>query len=57
MPDGIERFRTYFQRRRHPAFVDVPNVSRWTGLVPYATPFEVSVESIEDIIVFVHTLK
>ena len=57
MPDGVERFRTFFERRPHPAFVSVTNVPRWTSLLPYATPFEVSEESIEDIIAFVHTLK
>tara|TARA_Y100001960_G_scaffold330665_1_gene425316 strand:+ start:1493 stop:1846 length:354 start_codon:yes stop_codon:yes gene_type:complete len=56
-PNGIERFRTFFARRPHPAFVSVPNVPRWTNLLPYATPFEVSVEGIEDIIAFVQTLK
>ncbi len=55
--DGEDLLRTFYQRRPHPVFVRVPGVARWTKLPPYATPFKVTPEQIEDIIVFVRTLK
>ena len=57
MADGIERFRTFYDRRPHPAFVSVPGVPRWTDLPPYAMPFEVTPENIDDLINFVRKLK
>lgn len=55
--DFEDLLRTFYQRRPHPVFVRVPGVPRWTNLPPYATPFEVTFEQIEDIIAFVRTLK
>ena len=55
--DFVERLRTFYERRPHPAFVRVPGVPRWSKLPPYATPFEVTPAQIEDIIAFVTTLK
>ena len=57
MRDGMDRFATFFERRPHPAFVTVPGVARWTKLEPYALPFEVTAESIADLLAFVETLK
>ena len=57
MADGIERFRTFYERRPHPAFVSVPGVPRWTDLPPYAMPFEVTPENINDLVNFVRKLK
>ena len=57
MKDGTERFRNFYERRPHPAFITVPNVPRWTKLAPYATPFEVTSENIEDVLAFVRTLE
>ena len=57
MADGIERFRTFYERRPHPAFVSVPGVPRWTDLPPYALPFEVTPKNIDDLINFVQRLK
>ena len=57
MADGFERFRTFFERRPHPAFVSVPGVPRWTDLPPYAKPFEVTPENIDDLISFVRKLE
>lgn len=57
MEDGMERFRTFFARRPHPAFVTVPGVEKPTDLEPYATPFEVTPENIEDVAAFAATLK
>ena len=55
--DFEDRLRTFYQRRPHPVFVRVPGVPRWTNLPPYARPFEVTPEQIEDIVAFVRTLK
>lgn len=55
--DFEDRLRTFYQRRPHPVFVRVPGVARWTNLPPYATPFEVTLDQIEDIVAFVRTLK
>jgi mono/diheme cytochrome c family protein len=57
MKDGMERFSTFFERRPHPAFVTVPGVERWTKLAPYAIPFEVTAETITDLLAFVEKLK
>ncbi len=55
--DYLERFQTFFERRPHPAYVRVPGVPKWTNLPSYAAEFEVRIESIEDIIAFVRTLR
>ena len=55
--DGFERFRTFYERRPHPAFVTVPGVERWTDLAPYAQPFAVTPENIEDLLAFVRKLE
>jgi mono/diheme cytochrome c family protein len=55
--DFEDLVRTFYQRRPHPVFVRVPGVPRWTNLPPYAAPFEVTPEQIEDIVAFVRTLK
>lgn len=55
--DGFERFRTFYERRPHPAFVTVPGVERWTNLEPYAQPFSVTPENIEDLMAFVRRLE
>ncbi len=55
--DFEDRLRTFYERRPHPVFVRVPGVPRWTKLPPYAAPFEVTLEQIEDIVAFVRTLK
>jgi len=57
MKDGIERFQTFYERRPHPAFVTVPDVPKWSKAPPYAVPFRVTPESIEDVVSFVKTLK
>lgn len=57
MADGIDRFRSFYARRPHPAFVSVPGVEPPTKLPPYAMPFAVTPESIDDVLAFVATLK
>ena len=51
--DWLERFLTFFERRPHPVFVRVPDVERWTNLPSYVFEFEITTESIDDIIAFV----
>ena len=55
--DYLERFRTFFERRPHPVFVQVPGVPKWSNLPSYVAEFEMTLEGIEDIIVFVKTLR
>jgi mono/diheme cytochrome c family protein len=55
--DFEDRLRTFYERRPHPVFVRVPGVARWSRALPYATPFEVTLEQIDDIIAYVRTLK
>ncbi len=55
--DWLERFSTFFERRPHPVFVRVPNVERWTNLPSYVVEFDITPESIDDIIEFVKTLR
>lgn len=57
MKDGISRFENFFERRPHPAFVRVPGVPRWSKLPPYATEFVMTAENLEDLLVFVKTIK
>ena len=55
--DMAERVSTFFARRPHPAFVTVPGVPKWSRVPPYATPFTVTPEQIENLVAFVGTLK
>ncbi len=55
--DYLERFQAFFERRPHPVFVRVPGVPKWTNLPSNVAEFEVRLESIEDIIAFVRTLR
>ena len=55
--DWLERFQTFYERRPHPVFVRVPGVPRWTELPSHVKEFEVTPESIDDIIAFVETLE
>ncbi len=57
MSDGAERFQTFYERRPHPAFVTVPDVPKWSKAPPYADPFTVSAESVDDLLAFIKTLK
>ncbi|MEK9722816.1 MAG: hypothetical protein VW405_04940 [Rhodospirillaceae bacterium] len=57
LDDGFDRFRTFYERRPHPAFVTLPDVPKWSKAEAYAKPFTVTPESIEDLMRFVETLK
>lgn len=55
--DFAERLQTFYQRRPHPVFVRVPGVPRWSNAHPYAEPFTVTYEQIDDLIAYVRTLR
>ena len=57
LEDGLERFRTFYERRPHPVFVRVPNVPRWSKAPAYATEFTVTLEAIADLMAYVKTIK
>ena len=55
--DYLDRFGSFYDRRPHPVFVRVPGVSAWTDLPSPMTPFEITLEQIEDIVSYVETLR
>ena len=55
--DYLERFRTFYARRPHPVFTRVPGVPAWTDLPSPVTPFEITLEQVEDIIAFIEALR
>ncbi len=55
--DFVERLQTFYQRRPHPVFVRVPGVPRWSKAHPFAAPFTVTYEQIDDLIAYVRTLR
>ena len=57
-PDYKERFRTFFARRPHPAFLSIKGIGRIRpDLPPNARPVELTEEDVLDVAVFVETLK
>ncbi len=57
-PDYKERFRTFFNRRPHPAFLSIKGIGRIRpDLPPNAQPVELTKEDVLDIAAFVETLK
>ena len=52
-----ERFRTFYARNPHPAYVRVKGVARWTDLPAYATEIQLTLGDVEDIAAFAETLK
>ena len=55
--DFAERLQTFYQRRPHPVFVRVPGMPRWSNAHPYAAPFTVTYEQIDDLIAYMRTLR
>ena len=55
--DYFDRFQTFYERRPHPVFVRVPGVPAWTDLPSPVTPFEITLEQVEDIVSYVETLR
>ena len=57
-PDYKERFRTFFARRPHPAFLSIKGIGRIRpDLPPNAQPVELSETDVLDISAFIETLK
>lgn len=57
-PDYKERFRTFFARRPHPAFLSIKGIGRIRpDLPPNAQPIELTEKDVLDISVFIETLK
>ena len=55
--DFVERLQTFYQRRPHPVFVRIPGVAPWSDAQPYAEPFTVTFEQIDDLIAYMRTLR
>jgi hypothetical protein len=57
-PDYRERFRTFFARRPHPAFLSLKGVGRIRpDLPPNAQPVELTEQDVQHVLAFVETLK
>jgi len=56
MPDFLERFQTFYDRRPHPAFLRIPGVPRWSKQPGYATEITLTLDQVEDIAAFSKTL-
>jgi cytochrome c553 len=57
-PDYKERFRTFFARRPHPAFLSIKGVGRIRpDLPPNAQPVELTEQDVLNISAFIETLK
>jgi mono/diheme cytochrome c family protein len=57
MPDGDERFASFYVRRPHPVFVRVPDSPRWSPDPPNAAAFPFTLEDLDDLLAYVETLK
>jgi len=57
MPDFLERFQTFYDRRPHPAFLRIPGVPRWSKQPGYATEITLTLDQVEDIAAFAKTLE
>ncbi len=58
LPDYQDRFRTFFARRPHPAFLTVEGVGRPMEHLPAnAQPVEIKQKDVLDVAAFVETLK
>lgn len=57
-PDYKERFKTFFARRPHPAFLSLKGVGRIRpDLPPNAQPVELTEQDVQNMLAFVETLK
>ena len=57
-PDYKERFRTFYARRPHPAFLSIKGIGRIRpDLPPNAMPVELTHEDMLDVSAFIETLK
>jgi mono/diheme cytochrome c family protein len=56
-PDFVERFETFYSRRPHPAFVNVPDLTPARKEPTYAIEFEMTLEDIDNILAYARTLR
>lgn len=57
-PDYKERFRTFYARRPHPAFLSIKGIGRLRpDLPPNAMPVELTQQDVLDVAAFIETLK
>ena len=57
LEDYEDRFRSFFARRPHPAFVTVKGYPRPNALPANAAPIEITDEKVEDVLAFAKTLR
>ena len=57
LEDGMERFETFFARRPHPSFVQVPDIAPPTDLPTALEPVKMSRRDIEDLIAYAKKLR
>ena len=57
LPDYVDRFRTFYLRRPHPVFTNVPEVAPLKRQTLSATPFTVTLEDIENLTAYAISLR
>ena len=57
LPDWEMRFETFYARRPHQVHVRVKGYAPLTTLPPNATPFQIELKDVQDILAYVRTLK
>ncbi len=57
LKDYEDRFRSFFARRPHPAFVTVKGYPPLNALPANAAPVEITDEEVEDLLAFANTLR
>ena len=56
LPDYVDRFRTFYLRRPHPVFTNVPEVAPLKSPTLSATPFTVTLDDIENLTAYAKSL-
>jgi mono/diheme cytochrome c family protein len=56
-PDFVERFESFYTRRPHPAFVNVPDLTPARTQPTYTVEFEMTLEDIDNILAYARTLR
>jgi len=57
LPDYVDRFQTFYLRRPHPVFTNVPEVAPLKRQTLSATPFTVTLEDIENLTAYAKSLR
>ena len=56
LPDYVDRFRTFYLRRPHPVFTNVPEVAPLKRQTLSVTPFTVTLEDIQNLTAYAKSL-